>query len=200
MHLFFLITGIVLFPQAYALICNKCRISVAPCVGTEEKCPAESTRCITMRTFTYMGMTKNFDRTEGSCAKPQHCNDASFNAGVERNFATTKCCDTDKCNTELPPLPDLKSKPNGKKCYRCDGKGDCTGTVNCDGDQTYCATGEGEEGPAKGCATKSMCVEPSPHVRTLQCCEGNYCNGSTSTSVSLMLLTTMTFSLFFFSN
>ncbi|KAJ0066135.1 hypothetical protein NL108_001372, partial [Boleophthalmus pectinirostris] len=31
-----------------------------------------------------------------------------------------------------------KPKPNGKKCYRCDGNADCSGTLNCDGDEDQC--------------------------------------------------------------
>ncbi|XP_055083861.1 phospholipase A2 inhibitor and Ly6/PLAUR domain-containing protein-like [Periophthalmus magnuspinnatus] len=203
MHLFFLVSGIALFPQAYTLTCNKCRTGGATCGGSEEQCPAEFTRCTAMRLFMFQGNIKRYDEMYGSCAKPEHCTDASFNGGVLENFITTKCCDSDKCNTEKPPEPIRKTNPNGLKCYRCDGKSDCTGTLNCDGDQIYCASGEGEHGIIKGCATKSMCVDPSPLIKTvrpLKCCDKNYCNGGTSTSASLLLLTTTLLSLFFFSN
>ncbi|KAJ0066139.1 hypothetical protein NL108_001371 [Boleophthalmus pectinirostris] len=203
MYLFFLISGIVFIPQAYTLICNECSTFGSTCESTGSQC-SEATRCATLRMLTYSGNTEEFDHMLGSCSKAEHCYEGSFNTGVKRNFFTTKCCDTDKCNREQPPLPNIKSNPNGKKCYRCDGVGECTGTVNCDGDQTYCATGQDGGETVKGCATKSMCFNPPPllpaKLKTLKCCEGNYCNGSSGTTASLLLLTTMLLSLLLLSN
>uniref|UniRef100_A0A3B4BI88 UPAR/Ly6 domain-containing protein n=1 Tax=Periophthalmus magnuspinnatus TaxID=409849 RepID=A0A3B4BI88_9GOBI len=221
MHLFFLVSGIALFPQgkllllflvtfiwvkfyksrffviAYTLTCNKCRTGGATCGGSEEQCPS---LCLRLKNilFYFAGNIKRYDEMYGSCAKPEHCTDASFNGGVLENFITTKCCDSDKCNTEKPPEPIRKTNPNGLKCYRCDGKSDCTGTLNCDGDQIYCASGEGKQSSLTHVSYKT--ANNVKRWCVYDCCDKNYCNGGTSTSASLLLLTTTLLSLFFFSN
>ncbi|CAL9705955.1 unnamed protein product [Knipowitschia caucasica] len=204
MLLFLFITGIVLIPQAFSLKCKECSVSGGTCDGSEIQCPAESTDCVVMKIFNYKGNTLESDSLIKACSKPDHCKEAAFNFGILRTFATSSCCRTDNCNTMQPPQADLKPNPNGKKCFRCDGKGDCTGTLNCDNQQTYCATGKIGDEIVKGCATKSLCVDPSPlllsKIRPLDCCEGDFCNGSTSISTNLLLISTMVLSLLVWSN
>ncbi|XP_072316887.1 urokinase plasminogen activator surface receptor-like isoform X3 [Eucyclogobius newberryi] len=198
MHLRLLIIGLVLFPLAHTLKCHRCIEGFSAC--PEMQCPAEKNQCGTIRLITYNGNSMISDFKSKSCAATQDCLQGSLNVGVSKFILTSECCSSDLCNNKNAPEPP-KTKPNGKKCYRCDGNEDCRGTVNCEGDENQCIKVSGKKpGTMKGCATKSMCLAKNLSIpgisSTISCCEGNYCNGVNGLSASLLVLATMLMSLF----
>ncbi|KAK7926296.1 hypothetical protein WMY93_008606 [Mugilogobius chulae] len=204
MHLCVLIIGLVLFPQVYTLKCNTCEPVTASC--PEKQCPDEKTQCGSFRKNTYNANSVKDSLLGKSCSDSKDCFQGSINFGVERLVFTSECCNSDLCNKQDAPDPP-KTKPNGNKCYRCDGNSNCTGTLNCDGDEDQCVkvkvTAGGKTQIQKGCATKSLCDNVKlkiPDIDEVFCCEGNYCNGVSGVSASLLVLATMLMSVFFLSN
>lgn len=207
MYLFILITGLVLFPEAYTLKCYDCLEGTGSC--SEKQCSAEFPRCGALEVVTFIGGSKFSDFKTKSCMKADQCIQGSVNIGVSRTITTTKCCDSDLCNTQYAPSPPSISNPNGKKCFYCNEQGQCTATLNCEGDEDNCLTLSVRQGSVnvsmKGCATKSMCLanntENLQGSEKLICCEGDYCNSSSSsTHASFLLLAAMITSLLFLSN
>lgn len=235
MYLFILITGLVLFPEAYTLKCYDCLEGTGSC--SEKQCSAEFPRCGALEVVTFIGIqlkplgflsphslcttgwvfmaysyfaggSKFSDFKTKSCMKADQCIQGSVNIGVSRTITTTKCCDSDLCNTQYAPSPPSISNPNGKKCFYCNEQGQCTATLNCEGDEDNCLTLSVRQGSVnvsmKGCATKSMCLanntENLQGSEKLICCEGDYCNSSSSsTHASFLLLAAMITSLLFLS-
>uniref|UniRef100_A0A8C6WHN2 UPAR/Ly6 domain-containing protein n=1 Tax=Neogobius melanostomus TaxID=47308 RepID=A0A8C6WHN2_9GOBI len=118
----------------------------------------------------------------------------------------TECCSSNLCNKNNAPEPP-EAKPNGKKCHCCNESGDCSGTLNCEGDEDHCVKGsvklKENTATVKGCITRSVCSSGNasiPGLGAISCCEGNYCNGADGAGVSLLLLATMLISNLFFSN
>ncbi|XP_072316886.1 urokinase plasminogen activator surface receptor-like isoform X2 [Eucyclogobius newberryi] len=203
MHLRLLIIGLVLFPLAHTLKCHRCIEGFSAC--PEMQCPAEKNQCGTIRLITYNGNSMISDFKSKSCAATQDCLQGSLNVGVSKFILTSECCSSDLCNNKNAPEPP-KTKPNGKKCYRCDGNEDCRGTVNCEGDENQCikvsVTAGGITQTLKGCATRNICSATwsIPGVNSkINCCEGNYCNGVNGVRASLLVLATMLMSHFFLS-
>ncbi|KAL6483693.1 hypothetical protein MHYP_G00085650 [Metynnis hypsauchen] len=81
----------------------------------------------------------------------------------------------------------MSSSPNGRKCYTC-ANGDCSGTVNCEGNEDQCisTTGNSVGAQVKGCASRSFCTAGAASMQTagvtggVTCCDGNLCNGGLS--------------------
>ncbi|KAF1382137.1 hypothetical protein PFLUV_G00161320 [Perca fluviatilis] len=87
-----------------------------------------------------------------------------------------------------------KSKPNGKKCYYCDGR-TCTNILNCEGNEDNCISATETQGAVsvtmKGCVSKQLCTtrdQSWARKLTYSCCKGNLCNGASSRSAGLVLL------------
>ncbi|KAL7393434.1 hypothetical protein ABVT39_010906 [Epinephelus coioides] len=151
--------------------------------------------------------SKLADINSKGCAVAEECVEASANFGSAKTVITTKCCTSELCNTQPAPEP-IKSNPNGKKCFTCDGQS-CTATLNCDGNEDYCISSKVSAGndkvTVKGCASKLVCSNTASAQMAgaiggqVSCCQGNFCNSASSTSAGLLLLLTPLVSLVVFS-
>ncbi|XP_062254473.1 urokinase plasminogen activator surface receptor-like [Platichthys flesus] len=195
--LLLLIFGIVLLPKASTLKCFQCPPGPSgSCVNTENECPSNDFQCGALRVSTFAGASKVSDITVKMCAMAEECVEGSLNFGVSRTVITSKCCTSELCNSQPAPEP-MKSTPNGKKCFRCDGQ-TCSGTLNCEGNEDHCISSTvdlgGKKTTMKGCASKVMCSDsqtvqlPGGIGVGLSCCQGNYCNSAISTRAGLLLL------------
>ncbi|KAL7393326.1 hypothetical protein ABVT39_009427 [Epinephelus coioides] len=205
MHLLTLILGIVLLPKAYCLKCYECIPGASgTCTDTTKECPSQ---CGAARVISYAGGSKLADINSKDCAVAEECVEASMNFGITKTVITSKCCTSELCNTQPAPEP-IKSNPNGKKCFTCDGQS-CTATLNCDGNEDYCISSKVSEGnekvTVKGCASKLVCSNTASAQISgaiggqVSCCQGNFCNSASSTSAGLLLLLTPLVSLVVFS-
>lgn len=138
MYLTFLIIGILLVPEADTLKCYECMSHTQDCISSEMQCAAEFNRCGAMKLIVINGTFLAPYITAKICLKAEQCIQGSVNFGVSRIVSTSRCCDSDLCNTQDAPDPQSPKNPNGKKCFHCDGQGDCTGTLNCEGDEDLC--------------------------------------------------------------
>ncbi|KAM4581615.1 uncharacterized protein PAE49_006094 [Odontesthes bonariensis] len=206
MHLFSLVLGIWLLPKVDALKCYECLLGDSgPCKDSKE-CPSQDHQCSSLRILSYAGGSKVADLEAKACALAQECVEGSLNLGAAKTLITTKCCNSDLCNTQSAPDAS-KSSPNGKKCFTCKG-GTCTTTLNCETNEDYCIKSTlnvgGTEMTLKGCASKMMCLASSTAQMTgavgaeLSCCQGDFCNSAGSTSAGLLLMAVPLISLVFF--
>uniref|UniRef100_A0A673AYP3 UPAR/Ly6 domain-containing protein n=1 Tax=Sphaeramia orbicularis TaxID=375764 RepID=A0A673AYP3_9TELE len=187
MHLFLLFSWIVLFPRAYTLKCNECITDITGKCNTYEQCPSETDQC----TVVTGGVSLK------SCASAHLCINGSLNTGRTRQVITSKCCNTDLCNDQLPPEP-VAPRPNGKKCFTCDKFGDCIWNLDCVDNEDYCFSAAvdsaGQEMTRKGCTTTDLCLKAGKTelleniAVEVSCCQGDYCNGAGSTGGSLLFL------------
>ncbi|KAK6326597.1 hypothetical protein J4Q44_G00022420 [Coregonus suidteri] len=198
MYLFVPILVSVLLPKAYSLKCFECIPGVSgTCTDKQIDCP-NPTQCGNTRITSYAGDTKVLDVNAKSCAVPTECFSAAVNFGIARTTITSKCCNTDLCNSQSVP-ESTKPTPNGKKCFTCTGT-DCTSALSCLGDEDRCISTTvnvgGEKMTMKGCASKIICMGevsgalgPAMGV-DMKCCEGNLCNSAQGIGLSLLLLVT----------
>ncbi|KAI3360908.1 hypothetical protein L3Q82_013120 [Scortum barcoo] len=142
-----------------------------------------------------------------SCALAAECVEGSVNFGISKTILTSKCCNSELCNSQPAPAPS-KSSPNGRKCFQCDGQ-TCTGTLNCEGDEDHCISSTVNTGnqkiTMKGCASKLLCSTGANNQISaaigaeFSCCQGDYCNSASSTSAGLLLLVAPLLSVVLFS-
>ncbi|XP_042346494.1 urokinase plasminogen activator surface receptor-like isoform X2 [Plectropomus leopardus] len=141
------------------------------------------------------GGSKVFDVSAKTCALAEECVEGSVNFGIAKTAITSKCCTSELCNTQPAPEP-IKSNPNGKQCFTCNGQ-DCTATINCEGNEDYCISSQVNVGDQKmamkGCASKMICsgiqsAQLSSIGADIRCCQGNFCNSASSTNAGLLLL------------
>ncbi|CAI5660129.1 urokinase plasminogen activator surface receptor-like [Oreochromis niloticus] len=204
MQILVLILGIVLLHGACALKCYECIPGPSgSCTDTIKECPF-NTQCASARTTSYAGGSKVDDYKGKDCVTPEDCVQASINFGDSQFASITKCCTTDLCNHQ--DAPEYSFSPNGKKCFYCDGT-DCTKTLKCNKNEDYCVslavTEGGQNVTRKGCASKLVCSSTQSAKITvtgpeISCCQGNFCNSASSTTVSLLLFVTPVISLVLF--
>ncbi|XP_037533159.1 urokinase plasminogen activator surface receptor-like [Nematolebias whitei] len=196
MKFFTVVLGLWLSPKVNALKCYECVQGVSgTCTETTKDCPSQDFLCGAITLTTYKGGLEDQQIRYKKCFLAVECVEGSVNFGSEKTVILSHCCNSDLCNTKAP-VP--KFIPNGKKCYSCEGQ-KCTRSLNCDGSEDYCIkssmTVEGEMKLMKGCASKIMCWDNSSALFTndlgsrSSCCQGDYCNGASSTRVGLLLLT-----------
>uniref|UniRef100_A0A8B9GQB4 UPAR/Ly6 domain-containing protein n=1 Tax=Astyanax mexicanus TaxID=7994 RepID=A0A8B9GQB4_ASTMX len=130
------------------------------------------------------------------CRITPECLSGNTNLGAVKISINTKCCSTDLCNKQSVPALS-RGSPNGRKCYTC-ANNQCTGSVDCEGDEDHCINIKSSAGNVKvtlkGCASKSVCDGVQGSMSTagvsgsLNCCQGNLCNGAERFYLSLFLL------------
>uniref|UniRef100_A0A3Q2VTK9 Urokinase plasminogen activator surface receptor-like n=1 Tax=Haplochromis burtoni TaxID=8153 RepID=A0A3Q2VTK9_HAPBU len=203
MHVAVMVTSVCVV-VACALKCYECTPDLSgSCTQTTKECPS-NTQCRSARLTSYAGSTKAEVKMK-SCAAAEECVQASVNFGVTETLLTSKCCTSDLCNSQ--DAPEGLSSPNGKKCFQCDGNG-CTKTLNCNGNQDHCISttmsAGGQKVTLKGCASKLICsgMQSAQFAAItgaeISCCQGNLCNGASSTTVGLLLFVTPLISLVLF--
>ncbi|XP_047454172.1 urokinase plasminogen activator surface receptor-like, partial [Mugil cephalus] len=203
-YLLILVIGIVLLPEASTLRCYDCIPEVTGTCNETTTCPTEKNQCAAVNLVSRIyndycfiaGGSEVFNGTGKTCVLPEECGQHSVNFGVFRTVVTSKCCNTDLCNTQPAPEPS-ETNPNGRKCFTCVGQM-CNTTLNCLGTEDSCisatvSTG-GQNVTLKGCASKVLCTNKE-FLRAIEllgaevsCCQGDSCNSSSSTSAGLMLL------------
>ncbi|XP_041962197.1 phospholipase A2 inhibitor and Ly6/PLAUR domain-containing protein-like isoform X1 [Alosa sapidissima] len=172
-----------LFSEVAALTCYQCG------AGTSQTCPSVTCSAGTCASTTlniYDSGTKAEIASVG-CLPADQCITGSVNLGFRRTTMSTKCCETDLCNSQKTPELNTNT-PNGKKCFTCEG-GDCRKQLSCVGNEDRCVKATANVGgltlTAKGCASRSICAEAvsaqlSSMGTELHCCEGNLCNSAKS--------------------
>uniref|UniRef100_A0A3Q2DVN5 UPAR/Ly6 domain-containing protein n=1 Tax=Cyprinodon variegatus TaxID=28743 RepID=A0A3Q2DVN5_CYPVA len=124
-----------------------------------------------------------------TCVLSRQCLNGSATTGSSKVVVTSVCCKSNLCNSQDFPEP-AEFSSNGKKCFKCVGS-DCTGSVNCEGNEDYCFI---SKCGSPGCASKLICSEnsvnwfPLTFQANISCCQGDYCNGAGIISGDLMLL------------
>ncbi|KAI4877762.1 hypothetical protein NFI96_028380, partial [Prochilodus magdalenae] len=167
-----------------ALQCHQCIPGLnGTCTDTQKNC---SDQCGSVTVLVSAGGQEK-ERKVKDCATTEECVNGSLNLGFVKMTINTKCCNTDLCNNQtVPALP--FGAPNGKTCFTCVNN-DCTGTVNCAGDEDQCisatVTSAGVQVTVKGCASRSVCAASASSLQAagitgnVTCCEGDLCNSAT---------------------
>ncbi|XP_029361015.1 phospholipase A2 inhibitor and Ly6/PLAUR domain-containing protein-like isoform X2 [Echeneis naucrates] len=192
MHLL-LIFGITLLPQAFTLSCYQCEVGTT-CTDQLINCPALSNQCVVHKVTTYAGGSKMTDIEVKSCGVVEQCVNGSINFGISRVTLASKCCNSDGCNKKFTPAAS-NGNPNGLKCFTCNGE-NCDATLQCIGSEDHCVSTEvgSVKTALKGCASRQVCEAKDVDElqdalgNTLDCCQGNLCNGARSRSAGLLLL------------
>ncbi|KAM4579692.1 uncharacterized protein PAE49_004873 [Odontesthes bonariensis] len=179
------------------LTCYECLPGDSEPCKESKKCPSQNHQCGSFRIMSYKGGSKVEDDEAKSCALAQECGEHFLNFGAVKTLITTKCCNSDLCNTQSAPADASKFSPNGKKCFTCEGQ-TCTKTLNCEGNEDRCVSGtsivDGNTITRKGCASEQMCSASTAAKykavsgEELSCCQGDLCNSAGSTSAGLPLM------------
>ncbi|KAI4879259.1 hypothetical protein NFI96_003947 [Prochilodus magdalenae] len=123
----------VIFPKVLALQCYQCIPGQnGACTDTEIDCPDQ---CASGTVLVSVGVQQH-KLSAKNCTAAEECINGSLNLGLVKATINTKCCNTDLCNNQTVPVLPFGA-PNGKKCYTCTNN-ECTGTVNCEGDEDRC--------------------------------------------------------------
>ncbi|XP_072552242.1 ly6/PLAUR domain-containing protein 3-like [Salminus brasiliensis] len=188
-----LLLSCLLLPEALALKCYECiPVLSGTCTNTEKDCPDQ---CASANTaISVAGVQQSIQAK--SCAAAAECVSGSLNLGDMKISINTQCCSTNLCNSQAVPALS-RGSPNGKQCYTCV-KDDCTGTVNCEGDEDRCVSltvnSAGVKMTMKGCTSRSLCTAGASNIQaagisgSMSCCEGNLCNGVEGVKLSLLIL------------
>lgn len=173
-----------LFSKGAALTCYQCQTDTDSCTYTGT-C---SESCASITTNVYKGSTQVENKHKKGCMPSNECLSGSFSSGTDRITISTKCCTTDRCNSQETPEENPNTL-NGKQCYICEKDG-CEKTMSCFGNEDRCFTATVRENVVKrriikGCVSRSICsvstgVIPTglgPNYIEFDCCEGNLCNG-----------------------
>ncbi|XP_062393719.1 phospholipase A2 inhibitor and Ly6/PLAUR domain-containing protein-like [Sardina pilchardus] len=184
-----------LFSEVAALTCYQCTpdTSSQTCTATGI-CSAGS--CASMTVSSYAGDTKVVEVDTRGCLPADQCISGAMNFGIARSTISTRCCQTDRCNSQKTPELNTNTTPNGKKCFTCVGD-DCTKQLSCVGNEDRCIKAttsvSGQTVTVKGCASSSICsgdlsADLGSVAIGLNCCEGNLCNSAKSVGQSFLLL------------
>ncbi|XP_038154140.1 uncharacterized protein LOC119791865 [Cyprinodon tularosa] len=185
MFLLSLFLGIWLLPTVDSIECYNCprELSQVDCT-TKRKCATEDYLCGTGSMVRFEGGSKHSENKARGCVLPHQCLNGSINTGSSKLVVTSVCCKSNLCNSQdFPEPPEFSS--NGKKCFKCVGS-DCTGSVNCEGNEDYCYISKVKTDKGtiteKGCASKLICSENSVNWFSFNC-QGDNCNGAGIISV-----------------
>ncbi|KAL2084318.1 hypothetical protein ACEWY4_019836 [Coilia grayii] len=180
--------------EGAALTCYQCLPATSTSCATTESCATGSCASMTVTSYAYGNKQQDVDfRT---CFPSEQCITGALNFGVVKSTVSTRCCKTDRCNSQKTPELNTNTTANGKECFTCEGD-DCTKKLSCAGNEDRCTKVttevEGQKITMKGCASRNVCVgDFSAQLGSLavglSCCEGNLCNSAKSVGESLLLL------------
>ncbi|XP_053178379.1 phospholipase A2 inhibitor and Ly6/PLAUR domain-containing protein-like [Scomber japonicus] len=130
----------------------------------------------------------------------------SLSFGFVTMAASVYVCNTDGCNNEDIPFPDVQ-RENGLQCFTCDVpfSAVCNQTVQCVGDEDRCISGTAQDkynvdltSHISGCVSANYCevlsryeLLPDRRVkfpRPLKCCGSNFCNSAWSVKLNVITL------------
>ncbi|XP_039629574.1 urokinase plasminogen activator surface receptor-like [Polypterus senegalus] len=175
-----------------SLTCNQCIPDASlTCSETQKTCSSQETSCASAAITTYAGgQTINVNAKD--CAAPAECGEVvSVNFLATRVTVNVQCCNTNNCNTGLPPAY-TDNTPNGLKCCVDE---NCQNTVQCLGKEDTCisvvAQASGVTVKTKGCATNNVCGSQSSQIAgitgEINCCKGNLCNHAKRITLDILL-------------
>ncbi|XP_037624875.1 phospholipase A2 inhibitor and Ly6/PLAUR domain-containing protein-like [Sebastes umbrosus] len=166
-----------------------------------QPCESDDDLCATIahRDSGGMEMSKGIVQ---SCLPSYLCDQPfSMSFGAWKLASSVHCCNTDGCNNQHIPYPDLQAK-NGLQCVSCITRGSvCNETIECVGAQDRCfSTNETVHNSPlsfRGCMSTSRCV--TPHLRDvsvggihlmppgeLKCCGTSFCNSARAIKLSVV--------------
>lgn len=174
---------------AFSLTCFHCTTNNGDnCNENEKPCLGPLDTCFTTLTEIHQDKQKvPTKQLVKLCREKKSCNQSytmSFNS--TKLYASTTCCETDKCKTIMPSIEDLKKekdKENTLSCPYCielpSTKCNDKDTAKCYGKEDKCvsftskeATNTSKVSKWKGCATANLCsmstvaTLPLSHVTT----------------------------------
>uniref|UniRef100_A0A3B1J4U6 UPAR/Ly6 domain-containing protein n=1 Tax=Astyanax mexicanus TaxID=7994 RepID=A0A3B1J4U6_ASTMX len=170
----------LLFPEVRGLKCYQC-IPVPPgtCTQTQVDC---TDQCSSTTMVTYFGGHKK-DVQIKKCATSPECVSGNMNLGAVKMSLNTKCCSTDFCIS----ASFARGSPNGRKCYTCDNN-DCTGIVDCEGDEDHCVNINKVRKRELVCTEGQASMSSAGVSGSVNCCQGNLCNGAERVNLPLISL------------
>ncbi|XP_062279699.1 uncharacterized protein LOC133984406 [Scomber scombrus] len=125
----------------------------------------------------------------------------SLNVGFRAMSTSLHVCNTDGCNKQAIPYPDIQK--NNLQCLTCDDRSSpvCNKTVQCVGVQDRCINGTMEDRGntafnTLGCVSSNLCEDVSKlefflsakFLQPPKCCEGSICSSAWSVRLNVMTL------------
>ncbi|XP_028300759.1 phospholipase A2 inhibitor and Ly6/PLAUR domain-containing protein-like [Gouania willdenowi] len=205
MNLLSLVVLCLLSSTAGALQCQTC--TDANCLSTTLATCNTETSCITataqVTQFNGASQTRT-NQTYKACAAPQLCQSMgnqiyAIDESIEDVLISSRCCNTDNCNSETLAVPVKNTTENGRECHFCFRK-ICDIIIRCKGNEDRCYEARVASGnntsTVGGCVSQNVCdlapgLWSTPIVRTIAnftavptCCSGNLCNDLTAATAS----------------
>ncbi|XP_029939352.1 uncharacterized threonine-rich GPI-anchored glycoprotein PJ4664.02-like isoform X2 [Salarias fasciatus] len=189
-------------PSVGALQCLSCTDSA--CLPTQSVTCSSETMCITATAALVIFGQNSSQPIFRGCAPSSLCPTTgnrtfSVNVGLASALVSARCCNTDDCNSEALPAPNIQlALPNGRECLSCFPGRYCSFPQPCRGVEDFCFNGIVLNGSraiqVAGCISRNTCeaasvVKRLPFLQNIgnftsgpTCCEGDLCNAFTTTT------------------
>ncbi|XP_028259667.1 uncharacterized protein LOC114434549 [Parambassis ranga] len=160
-------------------------------------------------TVAYSARSPSMNKSSGlfrTCSPPYFCNTGhqpwSYSYLSWSMAASVQCCNTDYCNSQDLPYPNIDTK-NGLQCFTCPPDGACE-SEQCVGGQDRCFIAYfnvlGRDYNVSGCVSSNACEALSQEkvqsalavymnfTSAPRCCESSFCNSAWTFKVSVLAL------------